>query len=80
MPTMNIDRLRADLTRPSSSRSCLRPNRKGHFAMLRAYAKLDWQPWTQDGPTDPIFPSDESICAVADVLRTAYSIMHLTKC
>ena len=74
MPTMNIERLRADLTRPSSSD--LRP---GRFTGLRAYAELDWEPWTQDGPTDALFPSDESMCAAAEASRTAYSIMHLTK-
>jgi len=79
MPTMNIERLRADFTRPNGSGPGLRPKRKGHFAKLRAYAELDWQPWTQDGPTDPVFPSDESMSAAAEVSRTAYSIMHLTK-
>jgi hypothetical protein len=48
-------------------------------AKLRAYAELDWEPWTQDGPTDALFPSDESMCAAAEASRTAYSIMHLTK-
>jgi hypothetical protein len=77
MPTMNIERLRADLPRPSSSD--LRPKRKCRFTGLRAYAELDWEPWTQDGPTDAVFPSDESMCAAAEASRTAYSIMHLTK-
>jgi hypothetical protein len=71
---MNIERLRADLTRPSSSD--LRP---GRFTGLRAYAELDWEPWTQDVPTGAVFPSDESMCAAAEASRTAYSIMHLTK-
>ena len=79
MPTMNIERLRADLARPNGSGSDRRPKRKGHFARLRQYAELDWRPWTQDGPTDPMFPSDESMCAAAEVSRTAFSIMHLTK-
>jgi hypothetical protein len=57
----------------------LRLKRKSHFARLRAYAELDWHPWTQDGPTDALFPSDESMCAAAEPSRTAYSIMHLTK-
>jgi hypothetical protein len=74
MPTMNIERLRADLTRPSSSD--LRP---GRFTGLRAYAELDWEPWTQDVPTGAVFPPDESMCAAAEASRTAYSIMHLTK-
>ena len=74
MPATTIKRLQADLTRPSSSD--LRP---GRFTGLRAYAELDWEPWTQDGPTDALFPSDESMCAAAEASRTAYSIMHLTK-
>ena len=74
MPTMNFERLRADLTRPSGSD--LRP---GRFTGLRVYAEFDWEPWTQDGPTDAVFPSDESMCAAAEASRTAYSIMHLTK-
>ena len=74
MPTRNIERLRADLTRPSSS-----DFRPGRLTGLRAYAELDWEPWTQDGPTDALFPSDESMCAAAEASRTAYSIMHLTK-
>jgi hypothetical protein len=70
MPTADIKNLRTDLARSSSS---------GHFAKLREYAKLDWEPWTQDGPTDALFPSDERMCAAAEASRTAYSIMHLTK-
>src|SRR6201998_3519420 len=70
MPTWDIKNLRADLARPTTS---------GHCAKLRAYAELDWEPWTQDGPTDAVFPSDESMCAAAEASRTAYSIMHLTK-
>ena len=70
MPTADIKSLRTDLARSSSS---------DHFARLREYAKLDWEPWTQDGPSDTLFPSDESICAAAEASRTAYSIMHLTK-
>ena len=70
MPTADIKGFRTDLVRSSSS---------GHFAKLREYAKLDWEPWTQDGPTDALFPSDESMCAAAEASRTAYSIMHLTK-
>jgi hypothetical protein len=79
MPTVDIKRLRNDLARSSSNRSRGRAKRSGHFAKLRAYAKLDWEPWTQDGPTEKLFPSDESMCAAAEVSRTAYSIMHLTK-
>jgi hypothetical protein len=60
MPTADIKNLRTDLARSSSS---------GHFAKLREYAKLDWEPWTQDGPTDALFPSDERMCAAADHLR-----------
>jgi hypothetical protein len=41
--------------------------------------KLDWEPWTQDDPTGSLVPSDESMAAVAEASRTAYSIMHLTK-
>jgi hypothetical protein len=50
-----------------------------HLAILSKYAKLDWKPWTQDSPTEPLFPSDHSMDAAADASRTAYSIMHLTK-
>ena len=70
MPTADIKSLRTDLARSSSS---------DHFARLREYSNLDWEPWTQDGPSDTLFPSDESICAAAEASRTAYSIMHLTK-
>jgi hypothetical protein len=70
MPTSDIKSLRADLARSTTS---------SHCAKLRAYAELDWEPWTQDGPTDAVFPSDESMCAAAEASRTAYSIMHLTK-
>jgi hypothetical protein len=41
--------------------------------------KLDWEPWTQDDPAGSLVPSDESMAAVAEASRTAYSIMHLTK-
>ena len=41
--------------------------------------QLDWEPWTQDDPGDALVPSDESMAAVAEASRTAYSIMHLTK-
>jgi hypothetical protein len=68
MPTADIKSLRTDLARSSSD-----------FAKLHDYAKLDWEPWTQDGPTDALFPSDESMCAAAEASRTAYLIMHLTK-
>jgi hypothetical protein len=70
MPAADIKSLRTDLARSSSS---------GHFAKLRECAQLDWEPWTQDSPTDTLFPSDESMCAAAEASRTAYSIMHLTK-
>jgi hypothetical protein len=49
------------------------------MAILSEYAKLDWKPWTQDSPTEPLFPSDQSMDAAAEASRTAYSIMHLTK-
>ena len=75
MPTTDIKLLRADFERTRSSRS----PRMGRFRQLSEYAKLDWKPWTQDGPTDSVFPSDESMCAAAEISRTAYSIMHLTK-
>jgi hypothetical protein len=41
--------------------------------------ELDWEPWTQDDPAASLVPSDESMAAVAEASRTAYSIMHLTK-
>jgi len=49
-----------------------------HLAIL-SNAKLDWKPWTQDCPTQSLFPSDENMGAAAEASRTAYSIMHLTK-
>jgi hypothetical protein len=75
MLTEGIKLLRADFVRARSSRS----RRNGRFQQLRKYAKLDWEPWTQDGPTDSLVPSDESISAAAEASRMAYSIMHLTK-
>jgi hypothetical protein len=79
MPTRDIKPLRTDSARSSSSRLSLTPKTRGRFARLGEYAKLDWEPWTQDSPTDPLFPSDESMCAAGEASRTAYSIMHLTK-
>lgn len=78
MSAENVKRSGNDLAR-SISRPGLGLNRRGHSAKLRAYAKLDWRPWTHDGPSDALFPSDESMCAAAEASRTAYSIMHLTK-
>jgi hypothetical protein len=75
MLTGSIRLLRTDFERTRSSRS----PRRGRFQQLREYAKLDWVPWTQDGPTDSLVPSDESMSAAAEAARTAYSIMHLTK-
>jgi len=75
MLTEGIKLLRADFVRARSSRS----PRNGRFPQLRKYAKLDWEPWTQDGPTDSLVPSDESMSAAAEASRMAYSIMHLTK-
>jgi hypothetical protein len=79
MPATDIKGFRTDLAQSNSSRPDFRPRKRGHSAKLRAYAKLDWQPWTHDGLTDPLFPSDESMCAAAEASRTAYWIMHLTK-
>jgi hypothetical protein len=79
MPAEDIKRLATDLARSRSSRPGLGLHRSGHSAKLRAYAKLDWQPWSHDGQSDALFPSDESMCAAAEASRTAYSIMHLTK-
>jgi hypothetical protein len=79
MPATDIKWLRSDLERSSSSRPEPRLRGGAHLARLRRYAKLDWDPWSQDAPTDQLFPSDESMCAAAEASRTAYSIMHLTK-
>ena len=82
MPTTNIKPLGTDSRQPSSSRRSLTSltlKTRGRLARPREYAKLDWEPWTQDSPTDPLFPSDESMCAAGEASRTAYSIMHLTK-
>ena len=76
MPTRDIKPLGTNSRRSSSSRRSLTLKTRGR---LREYAKLDWEPWTQDSPTDPLFPSDESMCAAGEASRTAYSIMHLTK-
>ena len=52
---------------------------EAQLAVLSEYAKLDWNPWTQDSPPESLFPSDHSMSAAAEASRTAYSIMHLTK-
>jgi hypothetical protein len=78
MSITDVKRFRTDWTR-SSSRPGIRPKRSTHSAKLRAYAKLDWVPWTQDQSGEALFPSDESMCAAGEVSRTAYSIMHLSK-
>jgi hypothetical protein len=75
MLTGNTKLVRTDFVRTRGSRS----PRRGRFQQLRKYAKLDWEPWTKDGPTDSLIPSDESMSAVVEASRTAYSIMHLTK-
>jgi hypothetical protein len=80
MSITDVKRLRTDWPRSRSSGGPgVRPKGSVHSAKLRAYAKLDWVPWTQDSRSDALFPSDESMCAAAEVSRTAYSIMHLTK-
>lgn len=79
MPTTDIKRLRADWARSSIRRTGIRPKRSVPSAKLRAFAKLDWVPWSHDGAGDMIFPSDESMGVAAEVSRTAYSIMHLSK-
>jgi hypothetical protein len=79
MPTRDIKPLRTDSARSNRSRLSLTPKTRGHLARLGEYARLDWEPWTQDSPTDPLFPSDESMCAAGEASRTAYSIMHLTR-
>ena len=70
MLTVGIKLLRADFERTRSSRF----GRRGRFQQLGEYAKLDWEPWTQGGPTDSLAPSDESMFAAAEASRTAYSI------
>jgi hypothetical protein len=75
MLTGNIKPLRTDFVRTGRRKS----TRKGPSRQLLEYAKLDWEPWTRDGPADSLIPSDESISAVAEASRTAYSIMQLTK-
>ena len=72
MLTVGIKLLRADFERTRSSRF----GRRGRFQQLGEYAKLDWEPWTQGGPTDSLAPSDESMFAAAEASRTAYSIMQ----
>ena len=67
------------LARYSSAVPALRPKRRIRLATLRQWANLDWEPWTSNNPDEPLFPSDESMCAAADAARTAYSIMQLTK-
>jgi hypothetical protein len=53
--------------------------RKTPSDQLLKCGELDWEPWTEDDPADSLVPSDESMAAVAEASRTAYSIMHLTK-
>lgn len=67
------------LARCSSAVPDLKPKRRVRLAMLRQWANLDWEPWTSNEPGEPLFPSDETMCAAAETSRTAYSIMHLTK-
>jgi hypothetical protein len=67
------------LARFSSAEPALNPKRRVRLARLRECANLEWVPWTSNDPAEPLFPSDESVCAAADTARTAYSIMHLTK-
>jgi hypothetical protein len=75
MLTGNVKPRRTDFVQTSRRKS----TRKGSFRQLLEYAKLDWEPWTRDGPADSLIPSDESISAMAEASRTAYSIMQLTK-
>ena len=79
MSITDVKRFRTAWERSSSARPGIRPKKSAHSAKLRAYAKLDWVPWTQDNSSEAPFPSDESMCVAAEVSRTAYSIMHLTK-
>jgi|HubBroStandDraft_6_1064221.scaffolds.fasta_scaffold268357_1 hypothetical protein len=79
MSITDVKRFRTAWERSSSARPRIRPKKSAHSAKLRAYAKLDWVPWTQDNSSEAPFPSDESMCVAAEVSRTAYSIMHLTK-
>ena len=75
MLTGNVKPRRTDFVQPNRRRS----TKKGPSRQLLEYAKLDWEPWTRDGPADSLGPSDENISAVAEASRTAYSIMQLTK-
>jgi hypothetical protein len=79
MSITDVKRFRTAWARSSNARPGIRTKKSAHSAKLRAYAKLDWVPWTQDKSTEALFPSDESMCVAAEVSRTAYSIMHLTK-
>jgi hypothetical protein len=79
MSVTDVKRFRTDWARSSSARPRIRRKKSAHSAKLRAYAKLDWVPWTQDNSSEALFPSDESMCLAAEVSRTAYSIMHLSK-
>jgi hypothetical protein len=75
MLTGNVKPLRTDFVRTARHRS----TKKAPSHQLLEYAKLDWEPWAQDDPADSPIPLDESMPAVAEATRTAYSIMQLTK-
>jgi len=79
MPTPDTKSLRVDVAQSSRRALVLRSKKRGRFSSLHKYAEFDWEPWTRDDPTEPLFPSEESMCAAAEASRTAYSIMHLTK-
>jgi hypothetical protein len=81
MPAADIKLSPGDLARSRGLEMVPRPEPEigGHLARLREYADYSWEPWTRDDPAEPLFPSDESMCAAAEASRTAYSIMHLTK-
>jgi hypothetical protein len=74
MLTVGAKLLRTDFAQARSSRSA----KRNRFQRLREYVQLDWEPWTDDGPSDSLI-SDESMSAVAEASRTAYAVMHLTK-
>jgi hypothetical protein len=75
MLTGNVKPRRTDFGQTNRRRSA----KKCSSRQLLECAKLDWEPWTRDGPAASLFPSIENISAVAEASRTAYSIMRLTK-
>jgi hypothetical protein len=75
MLTGNIKPLGTDFVRTGRRKS----TRKGQSRQLLEVSQLDLDPWTRDSPADSLIPSDESISALAETSRTAYSIMQLTK-